>query len=89
MITILKEEKLFANVYDNYKGFLESFKVLSTKYPIRLWQLTKTLGSEFDLIISKEKDKLIACLNPKEKIEDESKEFIKCIKKEIHMSELF
>lgn len=88
MLTILKDDNLFANIYDKYDDFIGSLESLRDKYPLRAWELVKTMGDKFDLIVTKDNNSYVACLEPKREISDDEKDFVKCIKKEIDTSRL-
>ncbi len=88
MLTILKDGNLFANIYENHKDFLDSFNKFKDTYPIRAWELIKTVGEKFDLIVAKQDDAFVACLEPIRKIDDNESDFVKCIKKEIDVSKI-
>jgi len=86
MITILKDDALFANVYNDYNEFLNAFRTFKDKYPVRIWELRDAFGEDFDLVIAKKDARWVACLNPVEPIVDGDPDFVKCVKKEIKIT---
>lgn len=88
MLTILRDDGLFANVYDDYSSFLNAFRTFKSKYPVRAWLLSKVSGSVFDLVVARRDGSLVACLNPLEEIGDNSSDFVKCVKKELNISKM-
>ena len=88
LLTIRKEDELFANVYKDEASLKKAIKVYEEKYPLRLFSLKKTFGTSFDLAVAKQDNQLIACLGPKEDIPDKIKNITKCKKKEIDIKEI-
>lgn len=86
LLTILKDEQLFANVYKNKSAVKAAIQTFSEKYPLRLFSLTKTFGTAYDVAVAEQDNKLVACLGPKEDIPDNTKNITKCKKKEIDIS---
>ncbi len=80
MLTIFKDNMLFANIYDNKDKFLKEHSFYSKKYPVRTFELKPARGEKFDVVITEANGKLVACLKPKEEIKD--KKFVKCLRKE-------
>lgn len=87
LLTIRKDNQLYANVYKDKNKITKAIKLYSEKYPLRLFTLTKTFGQSFDLAIAEQDDKLITCLGPKKDIPDNAKNITKCKKKEIDINE--
>lgn len=83
LLTILKDEQLYANVYDNEDELRKAIEQFSEKYALRLFALTKTFGPSFDIAVAEQDNKLVACLGPKKDIPDNAKNVTKCKKKEI------
>lgn len=86
MITILKDDSLFANVYTSHDDFLRAFSDLMVKYPLRLWELRRVSGENFDLVVAKKDDGWVVCLDPLMPVSDDDPVLVKCVKKEIKVS---
>lgn len=83
MLTILKNDSLFANVYKDEQELEKDISFYKEKYPLRLFRLEKVSGLSFDLAVIKEDDKMSVALEPQKFIPDDAKNVIKCKKKEL------
>ncbi|MBW2992341.1 hypothetical protein KY345_03950 [Candidatus Woesearchaeota archaeon] len=86
LLTIRKDDELFANIYKDEDTLKKAVKIYSEKYPVRIFTLTKTFGTSYDIAVAEKDNKLVACLGPKEDIPDNIKNITKCKKKEIDVS---
>jgi hypothetical protein len=86
LLTIKKDSRLFANVYDDEARLREDIHKFSEKYPVRLFSLTESFGNAYDLAVADKDGSLVVCLGPKKEIPDSAKNIIKCKKKEIDIN---
>jgi hypothetical protein len=85
LLTIKKDNQLFANVYQDKDILKEAICSFSKKYPLKLFMLTKSFGNAYDLAVAEKDDELVVCLGPKKDIPDNTSNVIKCKKKEIEI----
>jgi|GEM_PF-2130120 len=83
LLTINKDNQLYANVYEDMKLLKEAIRFFEQKYPIKLFALAKTSGKKYDLALARKDDSFVVCLGPKIELSDSTKGIIKCRKKEI------
>ena len=81
MMTAQKDKQTLANVYDDYAQFKKDFSNLKDKLEIKTYLLTPTEENEDIIITQLQNGTYIACLGPKQEIED--KKYIKCQMQEI------
>lgn len=87
LLTIRKDEQLYANVYEDEKSLREAIISYHEKYPLKLFRLVKTFGPSYDLAVAKKDSSLVVCLGPKEDIPDNASNVFKCKKKEMDFEE--
>lgn len=85
MLTILKDDIGYANIYTSITELRKAFKGFSERYPVRIFELAPD-EKNFNIVLAKVKGKLIACLGPK--TEQLDKDFIRCSKREMDKEEL-
>lgn len=86
LLTILKDKKLFANIYETKKTLFESIDKLQD-LPMRLFELVPTNNDIFDVCVVKIGKKYVAALGAKKKIKND-KYFTKCTKREVSLAEI-
>ena len=83
LLTIRKDGNLFANVYGDKDSLKDAISLYQPHFPLRLFMLSKTFGSGYDLAVAEKDGSLVVCLGPKEDIPDSVKNIVKCKKKEL------
>jgi hypothetical protein len=83
LLTIRKDDQLYANVYEDEKSLREAITSYHEKYPLKLFRLVKTFGTSYDLAVAKKDNRLVVCLGPKKDIPDNVVNVFKCKKKEL------